>query len=96
MIKFYYYKHPISGEIFSDQRFEESKDVPYKSADGEICERIEKPLKLDESDSQVNILIINKNGEVFERFPEEVRAANPKYIEFRDGHKERYDPSRHF
>ena len=37
MTKFFYYKHPKTGEIFSDQRMIGFEGVPYK-ADGVECE----------------------------------------------------------
>lgn len=36
-----------------------------------------------------------KDRECFEMDSHYVKQVNPKIIRFRDGHKERYDPTRH-
>lgn len=94
MIKFYYYKHPGTGEIFSDQRMDGFETKPYISSDGEKCELIpdyEPPLK----ESKKILGIIDKNAEVFQKDPSYVKKMNPKFVKFKDGHRERYDPNRH-
>jgi hypothetical protein len=94
MIKFYYYQHPQSKDIFSDQRFEEFKDKPYISPDGQKCLRIDyTPPK---EDKDIGILIIDKNAEFFQRDPEYVKACKPEYVRFKDGHREKYDPTKHY
>jgi hypothetical protein len=67
---------------------------PYIAPDGEKCELLEDyvpPAK----DTKNQIGIINKNAEVFEKDADYVKKCNPKYIKFRDGHREKYDPTRH-
>ncbi len=34
--------------------------------------------------------------EVFQKDPDYVKKLRPKYVKFRDGHRERYDPQKHF
>ena len=37
-----------------------------------------------------------KNKEVFEADRDYVRKCKPKYVKFRDGHREKYNETRHF
>ena len=39
--------------------------------------------------------IVNKNAEAWEKDSAYVKSVNPKYVRYQDGHKERYDPTRH-
>jgi len=36
-----------------------------------------------------------KEREVFELYHDDVKACQPKRVKFRDGHVEKYDPTRH-
>jgi hypothetical protein len=91
---FYYYKHPETGEIFSDQRMEGFEEKPFIHK-GVECELM--PDYIPPSREQKNELgIINKNAECFEKDPYWVKKCKPKYIKFKDGHREKYDPTRHF
>jgi hypothetical protein len=94
MVKFFYYKHPKTGKIYSDQRLIGYEKNPYKAPDGEICDLIEDyvpPVK----EGKTQLGIINKNAEVFQKDPDFVKKCNPKYVKFQDGHRERYDPTKH-
>lgn len=94
MISFFYYKHPKTGKIYSDQRMKGYEEKPYIASDGVECKYLPNyspPLKK----SKKSFGIIDKNAEVFQKDPEYVKKVNPKYIRFRDGHRERYDPNRH-
>lgn len=81
----YEFEHPETGEIFEDIRRFADADEPYVAEDGTVCPRI----------MSRNITIINKEQEVFEMDEEYTRISNPKYIKFKDGHKEKYDPNKH-
>ncbi|MFA5598957.1 MAG: hypothetical protein WDA06_00035 [Phenylobacterium sp.] len=81
----YEYIHPDTGEIFEDIRPVSERDKPFTHTDGKKCKRKE---------------ITSLNGwrgdrEGFEIDADYYRQLNPKYVQFRDGHKERYDPSKH-
>ena len=39
--------------------------------------------------------LVKGKPECFEADPDYVRSANPKYVKFNDGHRERYDPNKH-
>jgi hypothetical protein len=94
MIRFYYYKHPETGEIFSDQRMEgfEEKPLIIKGVKHELVRDYVPPRKKQKDLAPV---IINKNREVFEADPAFVKKCKPKYVKFQDGHKEKYDPTKH-
>lgn len=94
MIGFFWYKHPETGEMISDQRmigFEE-KPLVIKGVKCELVRDYEPPT---EEQDGLPPAIINKNREVFEADPDYVKKCNPKYVKFQDGHKERYDPTKH-
>jgi len=93
-VRFYWYKYPETGEMISDQRMEgyETKPLVVKGVECELIPDYVPPSK--ESDD-VNIAIINKNREVFEADPGYVKSCKPKYVQFQDGHRERYDSSKH-
>ena len=84
----YEYQHPETKEIFEDMRKMEDRDKPFIAPDGVKCERI----------FASNLEYVgrpDKNKECFEVDREYVHKAKPKYIKFRDGHRERFDPTRH-
>jgi len=83
----YIYKNPKTGEIFEDIRSFKDMDKPYISPDGVKCERIFVTKGLG---------IVNKNAECFQKDAHWVKKCKPKFIKFRDGHRERYDPNKHF
>ena len=95
MINWFWYKHPETGEMFSDQRMIGYEKRPLIQG-GVKCELVPnyKPPKKKKK-KKVNIAIINKNREVFEADPGYVKSCKPKYVQFQDGHKERYDPTKH-
>lgn len=94
MIRFYWYKHPKTGEMFSDQRMVgyEIKPLLKQGIECELAPDYEPPTI--ERDT-FNLAIINKNREVFQADPDLVKKTKPKYVKFQDGHRERYDPTKH-
>ncbi len=93
MIRFYYYKHPKTGEIFSDQRMEGFEEKPYIKNKVEC--KLVKDYKPKRKNKTTGIAIINKNREVFEADRDYVKKCNPRNIKFNDGHIERYNPGKH-
>ena len=94
MTKFFYYKHPKTGKIYSDQRMMGFENVPYKASDGVECELLKDyspPVKA----KNPGLCIIDKNAEVFEKDAAYVKECNPKYVKYRDGHREKYDSTKH-
>lgn len=89
--KFFTYKHPINGNLYRDLREFKDKDIPYKDEDGVECNRVpdrgENPNRAPRG--------WRKDRETFEADPDYVKRVNPKYIKFNDGHRERYDPTKH-
>jgi hypothetical protein len=82
----YQFKHPETGEIFEDLRSFKDIDKPYVAEDGVKCERVQVPQTLR---------CWRNDREVFEADPDYAKKIKPKYVRFRDGHRERYDPTKH-
>jgi len=82
----YSYQHPKTKEVFEILRKIKDRDKPYVLEDGTKCKRIF---------GNVNIGVIDKNAEVFEKDPDFVKKCKPKYVKYLDGHREKYDPTRH-
>jgi len=94
MVRFYYYKNPKTGKIFSDQRMQGYENKPYIDKDGIECELLV-DYRPSEEERTSGIAIINKNREVFQADSDYVKKCKPKYVKFQDGHRERYDSSKH-
>ena len=94
MIKFFWYKHPETGEMFSDQRMVGYETKPLIK-NGVKCELDPDYVPPTKEHDKFNLAIINKNREVFEADRDLVKKTNPKFIKFNDGHRERYDPGKH-
>ena len=62
-------------------------DKPFVSPDGEICDRF--------YGSMGYMGRSEKERECFELDPHYCKRTNPKWIRFRDNHRERYDPTKH-
>jgi hypothetical protein len=89
----YTYQHPVTKKIYEDLRSVSDRDKPLVLDDGTKCERI----LFAKSDKPANART-SRAGEKLEPFqadPDFVKKMNPKYIKFRDGHRERYDPNKH-
>ncbi len=95
MVRFFWYKHPETGEIFSDQRMDGYEDIPL-IIKGVKCELIRDYSPPEKYDNERSLAIIDKNREVFQADREFVKKMKPKYVRFQDGHRERYDPTKHF
>jgi len=85
----YKFKHPKTCEIFSDFRNVENADDEFKAPDGIVCE----PHGLHMIKKKSGVVVNGKEG--FEKHPDYYKEMNPKFVKYRDGHKERYDPTRH-
>jgi hypothetical protein len=80
----YEYKHPETGEIFEVFRKMSDSGKSFIAPDGVSCKKI------------VSSFAGWKEGrEVFEVDRDYVKRCNPKKVKFRDGHSERYDPTKH-
>lgn len=86
MSPIYEYEHPETGEIFEEIRSFKDIDKPFYAPDGKKCKRLRVPK---------SIRGWRKDREVFEADPAHVKKVNPKYVKFQDGHRERYDPTKH-
>ena len=86
MCPVYRYKNEKTGEIFEDIRKAKDRDKPFFAPDGTKCKRIF---------YGSNVRGWKKDREVFEADSAFVKKCNPKYIKFKDGHRERYDPRKH-
>jgi len=94
MVKFFWYKHPKTGKMISDQRMEGYEDKPL-IIKGVRCVLVRDYAPNLKKRKDLSIAIINKNREVFEADPEYVKKCNPKYVKYQDGHRERYNPTKH-
>jgi hypothetical protein len=63
----------------------------YIAEDGEKCVLVH----FYEMDSACNGWLSSKEREVFEVATDYVKTVKPKYVKYRDGHRERYDPTKH-
>jgi len=94
-VDFFWYKHPETGEMISDQRMVGFEEKPLIQ-NGVKCELVRDYIPPKVKTKDLKTVIIDKNAEVFERDPDYVRRCNPKYVQFQDGHKERYNPNKHY
>jgi len=85
----YEYRHPKTGEIFEDIRSFSQSDEPYIADDGTKCEKV--PIW----DGQCRMGLVNNNAEVWQKDPDYVKRMKPKYLRTREGHRIRYDPTKH-
>jgi len=81
----YDFEHPETGEIFSDLRPMSKSQEPFHAPDGVACDRLFNP----------KFNIINRGSEVFQLDEDYTRLSNPKFVRFKDGHKEKYNPTKH-
>ena len=91
--KFYRYIHPNTGEIFKVLRDVVDRDTPYILEDGVVCERKKDPS--EKMRGGPNRYGGRSDREVFELDPDYAKKVKPKYVRYRDGHKEKYDPTKH-
>jgi hypothetical protein len=82
----YEYEHPDTGEVFDELRKVKDRNKPFVAPDGKKCKRLEVPK---------SIRGWNSGREVWEADPDYVKKCNPKYVKLQNGHKERYDPTKH-
>ncbi len=97
-VKFFWYKHPKTGKMHSDQRMEgyEHRPLIIKGVKCELDPDYLPPAK--EEDTSIGFpgrMFKNGQREVWEADPNHVKKCNPKYVQYQDGHKERYDPTKH-
>lgn len=85
----YTYRNPKTGECFDEISKMLDSDKPFILEDGTECPRVFFP------PTNRGNAIIDKNREFFEADPDYVKKMKPKYVKFKDGHRERYDPTKH-
>ena len=89
MSPLYTYENPITGKYFEEIATMANSDKPFILEDGTECPRIFFP------PTKRGCAIINKNREAFQVDPDFCKKVKPKYIKFKDGHRERYNPTKH-
>ena len=82
----YLYQHPKTKKIFEALRLIKNRNKSFYAPDGVKCKRVTCNKFSD----------WRKHREVFELDPAYVKKCRPKYVKFRDGHREKYDPQKHF
>ena len=86
MSPIYEYEHPDTGEIFEVLKPVKDRNKKFRAKDGVLCKRLEVPTKFSGGKG---------NKEPFEADPDYCKKMKPKYVKFQDGHRERYDPTKH-
>ena len=90
----YIYKHPDKEEYYEEIRPMKDSKKKLVLDDGTKCERVynnpNRKLFKNRRTSRAG-----EKLEVFQADPQYVKKCRPKFVEFRDGHKERYDPTKH-
>ena len=96
MIKFFWYKHPKTKEMFSDQRMIGYEEKPLVIK-GVKCEIVKDYTPPEKEYKPLGPIRVYKDGqrEVFQADPQYVKKMSPKYIKFNDGHREIYDSTKH-
>ncbi|MFW6172284.1 MAG: hypothetical protein ACOC5T_00870 [Elusimicrobiota bacterium] len=89
----YEYQHPETKEIFSELRTVSRRNEPFTAPDGTECERIH--FSASKTPDGVRASRAGMKLESFQVDPLYTKKCNPKYVRFRDGHRERYDPTKH-
>jgi hypothetical protein len=79
----YEYEHPETGEIFEELRSVSDRDRPFIAPDGIKCNKV----------MASSFGIVNGNADIADY--DEVLKNKPKYLRFKDGHRERFDPTKH-
>jgi hypothetical protein len=83
----YCYRHKNTGEIIEVLRPMSDSDKPYIHTDGVECIR--------DFGAENGHAVVNSSKEFWERFPNDVKTTNPKYVRSKDGQKIKYDPTKH-
>ena len=96
MIKFFWYKHPKTGEMISDQRMVGYEDKSLM-VEGVKCELDRDYKPPEKRHKPLGVIRVYKDGqrECFEADPQYVKKCNPKYVKLSTGEKVRYDPTKH-
>lgn len=85
----YVYRHPRTGEEFEEIRSYSKADTPFIAPDGVKCPRVTFPK------SSSGGCVVDKNAEGWEKDPGYYKKLNPKFVRYQDGHRERYNPTKH-
>jgi len=88
----YVFEHTDTGERFEEMRLFKDIDKPFIAPDGKKCKRILFPPRKNTSGRATRA---GMKLESFEADPDFVKKVNPKYVKFHDGHREKFDPTKH-
>jgi hypothetical protein len=91
----YMYEHPETREVFEILRPMSESQKKYKAPDGVMCDRIFHNPEFDKSKGSRRTSRAGQTLEVFQADPSHVKKMKPKFVKFRDGHREKYDPTKH-
>jgi len=81
----YTYENTDTKKRFDILRPVRDRDKQYKDSDGTVCKRV-----IDGAPAGWRT-----DREGFEIDSDFYKESNPKYVRYRDGHRERYDSTRH-
>jgi len=87
-IPIYEYQHPVTGEIFEDLRSIKNRKKFFIAPDGVKC-----PFAPFASNRAPAGWLAGREG--FQIDSDFYKKTKPKYVRYRDNHRERYDPTRH-
>ena len=91
----YIYKHPETDEVFEVLRSMSQSEKQYEAPDGVMCDRIFHNPNFNKDKDWMRTSRAGEKLEIFQHDPSYVKKMRPKYVKFRDGHRERYDPTKH-
>ena len=90
----YLYQHPHTGELLEELRSMDQRNDPLVLEDGTVCERYSGG-EIQEDKKRRRQYRGTKGHEGFEVDPDYYKIVNPKYVKFKDGHREKFDPNKH-
>jgi len=90
----YVYEHPETGELIEEIRPMSEHDQPLILEDGTVCERYNGGFLKEDKKRKRDYRGV-RGHEGFEVDPDYYKTLKPKYVKFKDGHREKYNPNKH-
>lgn len=90
----YIYKNSKTGELIEELRPMSECNDPLILEDGTVCER-DYGGEQTVDDKRRRQYRGTRGHEGFEVDPDYYKIVKPKYVKFKDGHREKYDPNKH-
>ena len=90
----YVYLHPQTGELIEELRPMKECNEPLILEDGTVCERDYSGEQTVDKKRRRDYRGV-RGHEGFEVDPSYYKTLNPKRVRFKDGHTEKYNPTKH-